>query len=136
MLLASSDMPHPLNVWSGKSCRITARVATREIERSFHRHGEKLLRHHHAGRQTLLVDIVADRLPGRPVGLDSIGPEILTEHPPGLFYVVDEERKCEPQRVGVVETVHGDGFGFGERLVNALRNPGMFAVDVLADDEV
>ena len=53
----------------------------------------------------LFVHESADRLPGRAVGLDAIGPEILAEDAPGFFHMVDEERQRQMQSVGVIEAV-------------------------------
>src|SRR5262245_52814381 len=50
------------------------------IEKSLHLDRKQLLRRDDARRKALLVHETADRLPGRTVGLDPIGPEILTEY--------------------------------------------------------
>src|SRR5215470_13718380 len=78
--------------------------ATRR-SRSLDRKRKQLLRRDDARCETLLVHKAADRFPGRPVGLDAIGPEILAEDAPVLLDVVDQPRERDPQRIGVVEAV-------------------------------
>jgi hypothetical protein len=48
------------------------------------------------------VDIAADRLEGRPVRLEAVGPKILAELAPGFLDVIDQPRQREAQRIGVV----------------------------------
>ena len=43
--------------------------------------------------EALLVDILADRCECRAIGLESIGPEIVTELPPSLFKMIDQPRQ-------------------------------------------
>src|SRR6266850_3210060 len=45
------------------------------------------------GRQSLLVNVAAERIPRRPVGLQAIGPEIIAEDAARLLDVVDQERE-------------------------------------------
>src|SRR5215831_12674133 len=97
-----------------------------------HLHRKQFFRRHRARRQALLVHEAADRLPGGPVGLDAIGPEILAEDAPILLDVIDQPRQRDAQRVSVVEPVDRDRLGVAERLVDAPCDPGMLAMYVLA----
>src|SRR5207248_744516 len=63
-----------------------------------------------------------------------VGPEILPKDAPNLLDVIDQPRQREPERIGVVQSVHRDRFGFAKRLVNALRDPWVFTVYVFAHD--
>src|SRR5215813_1213621 len=93
---------------------------------------KQFFRRHRARRQALLVHEAADRLPGWPVGLDAVSPEILAEHAPILLDVVDQPRQRDAQRVGVIEAVDRDRLGVAERLVDTLCDPRMLAMHVLA----
>src|SRR5262249_20262810 len=90
-----------------------------------HLHRKQLLWGHDARRQPLLVHEAADRFPGRSVGLDPVGPEILAEHAPALLDMVDQPRQRDAQRIGVVEAIDCDRLRLAERLVDALCDPGM-----------
>src|SRR5215211_1664922 len=47
---------------------------------------EQLLGRDGPRSEILLMHISADRRPGRPIGLETIGPEILAEHGPRLLH--------------------------------------------------
>ena len=49
------------------------------------------------------MHIAPDRLEGRTVRLETIGPEILAEDAPSLLDVVDQPGQRDPQRISVVE---------------------------------
>src|SRR5262245_63038637 len=86
---------------------------------------------HHPRGEALLVDVAADRLEGRPVGFETIGPEVLAELAPGFLDVIDQPRQRDAQGIGVVEAVDCEIARFYERPVDAARRPRMRTMDVL-----
>src|SRR5262245_63954721 len=81
-----------------------------------HREQEFVCAHHPRG-EALLVDVAADRLEGRPVGFETIGPEVLAELAPGFLDVIDQPRQRDAQGIGVVEAVDREVARFYERPV-------------------
>src|SRR5258705_11968600 len=60
---------------------------------------------YHARGEALLVNVAADGFEGGPVRLETVGPEIVAEHAPGLLHVIDEPGQMDTERIGVVQTV-------------------------------
>ena len=63
---------------------------------SFDARCKELVCTHHPRGETLLVNVAADGFEGEPVRLETVGPEILAEHAPGLLHVVDEPGQSDP----------------------------------------
>src|SRR5262245_46017369 len=73
------------------------------MQASFSTGCEQLVCTHHARGKALLVDVASQRREGRPVRLEPVRPEILAEHAPRLFHMIDQPRQRDAQRIGIIK---------------------------------
>src|SRR6266850_2741960 len=94
--------------------------------------GKKFFGFHLARRQSLLVRITGDGIEHRLIGFDAVGEWIVADHFARHRYVFRSEEK----RAGnlLQQFLAGGGFGFDEPGVKVERYPGIFFVDVAADN--
>src|SRR5438105_7402763 len=83
-------------------------------------------------RETLLVDVAADRRQRGTVRLKAVGPEIGPEYAPRLLDVVNQPGQRDAQRISIVEAADREVARLPERPVNAARRPRVLAMEVLA----
>src|SRR5262249_41117837 len=86
---------------------------------------EKVVGDDALGRQALLVDIAAERIPGGTVLLQAISPEIFAEDAARLLDVIDQERERDHQRIGVVIGLECRIARLHERAIKARGDPRM-----------
>src|SRR5262249_52347356 len=95
---------------------------------------EKIVGRDALGRQALLVDVTAERIPGRAGLLQAIGPEVVAEDAAGFLDVVDQERQRHQERIGVVIGLEREIARLQEGAVETLRHEGVLFMHCLADD--
>src|SRR5215216_1204879 len=113
-------------IWSRRPSRWHGSPQARE---------EQLLRCDGPRSEILLMHISADGRPGRPIGLQTIGPEVSSERGPRLLHMADEPRQRHAQCIGVVKAADRHIARRAERLVYAGRHPRMLAMHILAHDD-
>src|ERR1044071_8080936 len=94
--------------------------------------GEKLLWLHLSRRQSLLVREAGDRVQHRLIGFDAVGKRVVADHAAGHREIL----RAEEKRAGntLQQFLVRERLGFDKAAVKIERNPGIFAVDIAADD--
>src|ERR1044072_1343089 len=94
--------------------------------------GEKLLWLHLSRRQSLLVREAGDRVQHRLIGFDAVGKRGIADHAAGHSEIL----RAEEKRTGnaLQQFLARERFGFDKAAVKVERGPGIFSIDIAADD--